>query len=54
MIDRFIKRLIKTFMPKPETLANMASKQIQKAVNESNKAEMIARCAGIAASITDI
>ena len=54
MIDRIIKRLIKTFMPKPETLANMASKQIQKAVNESNKAQIIAKCAGIASSITDI
>ena len=49
-----IKTLIKLFMPKPETLANMASKQIQKAVNESNKADTIAKCANIAASITDI
>ena len=54
MIDRLIKRLIKTFMPSPATLANMASKQIQNAVNESNKADTIARCANIAASITDI
>ena len=32
----------------------MAAERIQKAVNESNKAEMIAKCAGIAASVTDI
>ena len=54
MIDRLIKRLIKMFMPRPQALANMASKQIQDAVNESNKADTIARCANIAASITDI
>ena len=35
MIDRLIKRLIKTFMPKPATLANMAAKQIQAAINVS-------------------
>ena len=28
MIDRFIKRFVKMFMPSPETLAKMASKQI--------------------------
>lgn len=32
----------------------MAAKQIQKAINESNKADTIARCANIAASATDI
>lgn len=49
-----IKTLIKLFMPSSQTLANMAAEKIQKAVNESNKAEMIAKCANIAASITDI
>ena len=49
-----IKTLMKLFMPKPATLAKMAAKQIQKAVNESNKAEMIAKCANIAASVTDV
>ena len=49
-----IRMLMKFFMPKPATLANMASKQIQKAVNESNKAAAISKCAGIASSITDI
>ena len=54
MIDRLIKRLIKTFMPSPQTLAKMASKQIQEAVNSCQKGETIAKCAGIAASVTDI
>lgn len=54
MIDRFIKRLIKTFMPSSATLAKMASKRIQEAVNESNKADTIAKCAGIVSYATDI
>ena len=49
-----IKAIIKLFMPSPQKLANMAAEKIQKAVNESNKAEMIAKCANIAASVTDI
>ena len=54
MIDRLIKRLIKTFMPSPATLANMAAKQIQTAINSSQKAETIAKCASIAAYATEI
>ena len=54
MIDRLIKRLIKTFMPSPETLAKMAADQIQDAVNGCQKAETIAKCASIAASVTDV
>lgn len=49
-----VKAIIKLFMPKPATLAKMASKQIQDAVNGCQKAEMIAKCANIAASVTDI
>ena len=49
-----IKAIIKLFMPKPATLAKMASKQIQDAVNGCQKAETIAKCANIAASVTDI
>ena len=49
-----IKTLIKIFIPSPRKLANMAAEKIQKAVNESNKAEMIAKCAGIASYATDI
>ena len=33
MIDKLIKRFVKIFMPSPQTLAKMASKQIQDAVN---------------------
>ena len=54
MIDKIIKRLIKTFMPSPQTLAKMAAKQIQEAVNGCQKGQTIAKCAGIAASVTDI
>ena len=49
-----IKAIIKLFMPSPQKLAKMASKRIQDAVNESNKAAAISKCAGIAASLTDI
>ena len=49
-----IKAIIKLFMPSPRKLANMAAEKIQKAVNESNKADMIAKCAGIASYATDI
>ena len=54
MIDRLIKRLVKMFVPKPATLAKMAAEQIQKAINGSQKAEIISKCANIAASVTDI
>ena len=54
MIDRLIKRLIKTFMPSPATLAKMASKQIQTAINGCQKGETIAKCASIASYTTDI
>ena len=49
-----IKAIIKLFMPSPKTLAKMASKQIQDAVNGCQKGETIAKCANIASSITDI
>ena len=49
-----IKAIMKMFMPKPATLAKMASKQIQTAVNGCQKGEMIAKCANIASSVTDI
>ena len=54
MIDRLIKRFAKLFVPSPQTLANMAAEQIQTAINGSSKADTIAKCANIAASITDI
>ena len=49
-----IKALMKIFMPKPQTLAKMAAKQIQEAVNGCQKGAMIAKCANIASSVTDI
>ena len=49
-----IKMIVKMFMPKPATLAKMASKQIQAAINGSSKADTIAKCASIAASVTDV
>ena len=54
MIDRLLKRLAKMIVPKPASLAKMASKQIQAAINGSSKADTIAKCASIAASVTDI
>lgn len=54
MIDRIMKRFLKMFVPSPQTLAKMASKQIQEAVNGCQKGETIAKCANIASSITDI
>ena len=35
MIDRLIKRFVKMFVPSPQTLAKMAAKQIQEAINGS-------------------
>ena len=49
-----IKTLIKMLMPSPQKLANMAAERIQKAVNESDKAAAIAKCASIASYATDI
>ena len=49
-----LKMIVKMFMPKPATLANMASKRIQAAINGCQKAEMISKCANIASSVTDI
>ena len=49
-----IKMIIKWFMPSPATLAKMASKQIQAAINGCQKGETIAKCANIAASVTDL
>ena len=49
-----IKTLIKMLMPSPQKLARMAAEKIKDTVNESNKADTIAKCANIAASVTDI
>ena len=49
-----IKTLMKLFVPKPATLAKMAAGKIQKVVNESDKADTIAKFANIASYATDI
>ena len=54
MINSLIKRLAKMFVPSPQALANMAAERIQKAINESDKADTIAKCAGIGSYATDI
>ena len=54
MINSLIKCLAKMFVPSPQTLAKMAAKQIQAAINNSQKADTIAKCASIAAYATEI
>lgn len=54
MINRLIKSLAKMFVPSPQALAKMASKQIQTAINGSQKSDTIAKCASIAAYATEI
>ena len=46
--------LIKLFIPKPKALANMAAEAIAKAINESNKAELIAKYDSYAVKLTEL
>ena len=46
--------LIKWLMPKPKALANMAAEAIAKAINESDKAEMIAKYDSYAVKLTEL
>lgn len=48
------KWLIKWFMPKPATLANMAAEAIAKAINESDKTDIIKQYDGYAAKLTEL
>ena len=48
------KFLIKLFMPKPATLANMAAEAIAKAINESNKTDIIKQYDGYAVKLTEL
>ena len=41
-------------MPKPATLANMAAEAIAKAINESDKADLIAKYDGYAVKLTEL
>lgn len=49
-----MKWLIKLFMPKPDTLANMAAEAIAKAINESEKTELIAKYDSYAVKLTEL
>ena len=46
--------LIKLFIPKPKTLADMAAEAIAKAINESDKTDIIKRYDGYAAKLTEL
>ena len=46
--------LIKLFIPKPKTLANMTAEAIAKAINESNKTELIAKYDSYAVKLTEL
>ena len=48
------KWLIKLFMPKPKALANMAAEAIAKAINESEKTELIAKYDSYAVKLTEL
>ena len=48
------KLLIKWFMPKPATIANMAAEAIAKAINESDKTELIAKYDSYAVKLTKL
>ena len=48
------KWLIKLFMPKPATLAEMAAEAIAKAINDSNKTDIIKQYDGYAIKLTEL
>ena len=48
------KLLLKWFMPKPKALANMAAEAIAKAINESDKTELIAKYDSYAVKLTEL
>lgn len=49
-----MKFILKMFMPKPETLARWAADAIKRCVNESGKADVIAKYATISSKATEI
>ena len=49
-----MKWLFKLFIPKPATLANMAAEAIAKAINESDKSELIAKYDSYAVKLTEL
>ena len=48
------KWFIKLFIPKPATLANMAAEAIAKAINDSNKTDIIKQYDGYAIKLTEL
>ena len=49
-----MKWFIKLFMPKPRAIANMAAEAIAKAINESNKTDIIKQYDGYAVKLTEL
>ena len=49
-----MKWLIKLFIPKPKALANMTAEAIAKAINESNKTDIIKQYDGYAVKLTEL
>ena len=49
-----MKWLIKLFIPKPKALANMAAEAIAKAINESDKTDIIKQYDGYAVKLTEL
>ena len=46
--------LVKLFIPKPAKIAEIAAEAIAKAINESNKAELIAKYDSYAIKLTEL
>lgn len=46
--------LVKLFIPKPAKIADIAAEAIAKAINESNKAELIAKYDSYAIKLTEL
>lgn len=49
-----MNKLLKLFLPKPETLAHYAANGIQKAINGSGKEALIAKYSNLADKATDV
>ena len=49
-----MKWLVKLFIPKPAKIAEIAAEAIAKAINESNKAELIAKYDSYAIKLTQL
>ena len=49
-----MKWFIKLFIPKPAKIAEMAAEVIAKTINESNKAELIAKYDSYAVKLTEL